>query len=184
MQRELLSENEIRQITEDFGKKFTEMFKDDPVPPVFIGVLKGATPFMMDVVKNIDCIIEIDFAQYSSYQGSKNTGMLLLKKDISADIENRNVIIMEDIADSGRTLKIFKEHLERLNPKHVYTCVLLDKKCKRVVPFECDFVGRVIDDYFVCGYGLDYYECFRNTKNVFIPDEDQLKEARKKMRVE
>ena len=181
MKQEILSEKEIKAITKEMGKQFTKMFKNDKKPPVFIGILKGATPFMMDLIKNIKCHIEIDFAQYSSYSGDVNTGTLILKKDITSDVTDRNVVIVEDIADSGKTLKVFKEHISKLSPKAVYTCVLLDKKCRRIVDFDADFVGKVIDDYFVVGYGLDYYECFRNTKNVFVPDEKQLKQVHKKM---
>lgn len=175
MNQIILSEKEIKDITIELGKKFTEMYKNDPLPPIFVGVMKGALPFMMDLVRQIDCPVLLDFVQVSSYLGTESTGVIKLKKDVSLDLKNRRVMIIEDIIDSGYTLVWLKEYLEKTYaPKEILTCALLDKKCKRKVNFDCDFVGKEIGDYFIVGYGLDYDEFFRNEKEVFIPSKEQI----------
>lgn len=173
----ILSENEIKEIVQKFGKEFTEKFKKDKLPPVFIGVLKGALPFLIDLVREITCPVQIDYVQISSYMGTESTGVIKLKKDVSLDIKNRNVVIVEDIIDSGYTLLWLKDYLmKNYSPKNIYTCVLLDKKCKRKVDYHCDYIGKEIGDYFIVGYGLDYDEYFRNEKYVFVPTKEQIDE--------
>lgn len=171
MRKILYTTEQINEIVKRLGKQFTEKFKDEELPPVFIGVLKGAMPFMMDLVREIDCPLIMDFIQVKSYIGTESTGVITLKKDISEDIKNRSVVIVEDIADSGYTLVWLKNYLlKTYKPKALYTCALLDKKCKRKVPFDVDYVGDEIGDYFIVGYGLDYDEIGRNVKEIFVPD--------------
>lgn len=185
MRQIILSQKEITEITRKFGQMFTDMFKDDPLPPIFIGVMKGAVPFMIDLVREIDCPVLLDFMQVSSYLGTESTGIISLKKDVSLDIRNRNVVIVEDIIDSGYTMNWLKNYIEKTYcPKKLLTCVLLDKKCKRKIPFECDFVGKEIGDYFIVGYGLDYDEFFRNEKEVFVPSKNQIEEIDKLREIE
>lgn len=175
MKEIVMSEAEIREVTKKFGRQFTELFKDDPLPPVFIGVMKGSLPFMMDLIREIQCPVLIDFVQISSYLGTESTGVIKLKKDISLDITNRKVVIIEDIIDSGCTLRWFKDYLEKTyNPKQVLTCVLLDKKCKRKVEYDVEYVGKVIGDQFIVGYGLDYDEYYRNEREIFIPSQEEI----------
>lgn len=175
MKNIIMTEQEIQDICKNFGQQFTKMFEKDELPPVFIGVMKGALPFMMDLIREIKCPILIDFVQISSYMGTESTGVIKLKKDVNLDLKNRNVVIIEDIVDSGNTLKWFKEYLQKhYFPKNILTCVLLDKKCKRKVECDVEFVGKEIGDYFIVGYGLDYDEFFRNEKEIFVPTQEQI----------
>ena len=176
MRNIILTEKEIKSIIKKLGKELTNKFKNDELPPVFIGVLKGALPFMVDLIKEVKCPLLIDFIQVKSYIGTESTGVITLKKDITEDITNRNIVIIEDIADSGHTLVWLKKYLSTTyKPKNIYTCALLDKKCKRKVDFELDYAGTEIGDYFLVGYGLDFDEIERNTKYIFIPDEEEIK---------
>ena len=125
MRQIILSQKEITEITRKFGQMFTDMFKDDPLPPIFIGVMKGAVPFMIDLVREIDCPVLLDFMQVSSYLGTESTGIISLKKDVSLDIRNRNVVIVEDIIDSGYTMNWLKNYLEKTYcPKKLLTLKL------------------------------------------------------------
>lgn len=174
MRQIILTEKEIKKINKRLGKELTKKFKNDELPPVFIGVLKGALPFMIDLVREIKCPLIIDFIQVKSYIGTESTGVITLKKDINEDITNRNVVIVEDIADSGHTLVWLKKYISTTyKPKAIYTCALLDKKCKRKVDFDLDYVGAEIGDYFIGGYGLDFDEIGRNEKYIFVPDEEE-----------
>lgn len=181
MRKTILTIEEIKKINQDLGKKFTELFKDEELSPVFIGVMKGALPFMMDLIREIDCPILTDYVQISSYMGTESTGVIKLKKDVSINLENRQVVIVEDIIDSGNTLKWLKEYLQKnYCPKKIITCTLLDKKCQRKVDFDSDYVGKVIGNEFIVGYGLDYDEYFRNEKYVFVPSKEEIEAIDKK----
>ena len=94
MRKTILTVEEIKKINQDLGKKFTELFKDEELAPVFIGVMKGALPFMMDLIREIDCPILTDYVQISSYMGTESTGVIKLKKDVSINLENRQVVIV------------------------------------------------------------------------------------------
>lgn len=180
MKNIIMTEQEIQDICKNFGQQFTKMFEKDELRPVFIGVMKGALPFMMDLIREIKCPILIDFVQISSYMGTESTGVIKLKKDVNLDLKNRNVVIVEDIIDSGNTLKWLKEYLQKhYFPKNILSCVLLDKKCKRKVECDVEFVGKEIGDYFIVGYGLDYDEFFRNEKEIFVPTKEQILEIDK-----
>ncbi len=175
MHQILINKQEIQETIKRLANEITEVCKKSDIPPVFIGVLKGSMPFMMDLMKHIQIPVQMDFVQVSSFMGTETTGVLKLKKDISMSIKDRVVIIIEDIIDSGVTLKWLHEHLEEnYNPKKVYTCALIDKRCKRKVDYNADFVGKIIDDYFIAGYGLDYYDFYRNTEYIFVPSKEDL----------
>jgi len=180
MLQSILTEEEIAVITKKMGEEFTLKFKNSKKPPVFIGVMKGAVPFLIDLTRNINCPVLIDYIQVSSYMGTESTGIIKLKKDLSIDINGHDVVIVEDIIDSGYTLKWIKDYLtNNYSPLSITTCVLLDKKCKRKIPFECDYVGKEIGDYFIVGYGLDYDEYFRNERCIFVPKKEQIEEIDK-----
>lgn len=173
MLKVMLNEREIKEIVNRIANQLTEIFKDDAIPPVIICILKGASLFMSDLIKEISIPVEIDFVQYSSYSKTSSTGIVFLKKDFDVDIKDRNVVVVEDIIDTGRTLKKFNEYLETFSPKKIYNVVLLDKPSRREVNFNPDFVGKEIEDYFVIGYGLDYCEYYRNTKEIYAVDGDE-----------
>ena len=172
----ILSKEEILEVNKRIGSALTEKFKNNKVPPIFIGVLKGALPFMMGLIKEVKCYIELDFIQYSSYLKQSSTGIVMLKKDISTDVAGRDVVICEDIVDTGRTLAKLQEYLAHRGAKSITTCVLLDKQALRQADCKVDFAGKVIEDKFVVGYGLDYQEYLRNTEEVTVITPTQLKE--------
>ena len=175
MKNIFLNEAQIKDIVKRLALEIKEKFQNDPLPPVVVGVIKGAVPFMTDLIQELDMEVLVDYIQISSYLGTESTGIIKFKKDIDTNVKGRKVIIIEDIVDSGYTLQWIKNYIESNHfPQAVYSCVLLDKKCKRKIPFKCDFIGLEIDDYFVCGYGLDYNEYFRNEKEIFIPTNEDL----------
>jgi hypoxanthine phosphoribosyltransferase len=161
MDRILLSEEEIGkkvcQIADQITKDYTGKI------PVFIGVLKGSFVFMADLMRKIDLYCDIDFMAVSSYGNkSETTGAVKITKDLERDIENRDVIIVEDILDSGLTLNYLMGYLKSRKPLSIRLCTLLDKPARRRVPIVPDYSGFEIPDAFVVGYGLDYGERYRN----------------------
>ena len=133
---------------------------------VLIGVLKGAFIFMADLVRYLQVPCVADFVRVASYgAGSVSSGQAVITKDIETEIRGRHVLIVEDIVDSGLTLTFLVEQLKRREPASMAVCAFLDKRGRRQVPFEADYVGFSMDDGFVVGYGLDY-----NEKDRFLPD--------------
>lgn len=141
-----------KQINKDYGNKEV----------IIIGVLKGCFVFMADLIQKLDCDVKTFFMEISSYQdGTVSSGKIKIKKDIDADIAGKDVIIVEDIIDSGNTLSQLVPILEERKPNSVKVCTLLSKPSRRRVEFEADYTGFVIEDKFIIGYGLDYAERFR-----------------------
>ena len=166
----LIPHTEIVDICKTLGQKINQDYNGKN--PVLICVLKGAAPFHSELIKHIETDIEVDYLQVSSYKGTESTGVVTFKKDIDIDIASREVLLVEDLVDSGRTLaKLHKLFLTR-GAKSVEIVTLLDKACKRVVPVDVKYVGRVIDDLFVIGFGMDLDEKYRNLKDIFIYNED------------
>ncbi len=129
---------------------------------ILIGILRGAVMWMTDLMKNIDLDLTIDFMSCSSYGSStKTSGVVRINKDLEEDIEGKSVIIVEDIVDSGVTLKYLKEYLWNRSPKSVEVCALLDKPEGRRTDIEADYVGFTVEDRFIVGYGLDYDQKYR-----------------------
>ena len=128
----------------------------------FICILKGSIFFTADLAKRIDGDVRIDFVRVSSYDGENSTGEIKMKLDLKDSIQGKDVIIIEDIIDTGRTLKYLKEYLKLKKPNSLKVCTLLDKKERRVCEMEADYVGFAIPDKFVIGYGMDYDEKYRN----------------------
>ena len=135
---------------------------------ILIGVLKGAFIFMADLMRQLTVPIEVDFVKLESYgSGTESSGMVKLLKDIDIDISNQHVLIIEEIIDSGRTLKFLRDRLEASSPKSIKICALLDKKARRAVPIEADYVGIEVEDKFLIGYGLDYDQAYRNLPGIY-----------------
>lgn len=161
----LISEKELDKRIGEIAKQIENDYKDEEV--VFCSVLKGAIFFTVDLMKKYQGDCEINFVRVSSYQGENSTGVITMKIPLKReDIENKNIILVEDIVDTGRTFKYLVEYVKEMNPKSVKTCVLLDKKARRVIEFEPDYTAFSIDDLFVVGYGLDYDEKLRNLSYV------------------
>lgn len=133
---------------------------------ILIGILKGAFVFMADLIRQLRIPCQVDFVRLASYgTGTESTGNITISKDIEISIEGRDVLVVEDILDTGLTLSSLVERLKKRDPRSLKVCVLLDKKDRRKVPFEAEYVGFNIPDRFVVGYGIDFNEMYR-----FLPD--------------
>ncbi len=146
-------------------------FDDEEI--YFVCLLKGSFMFMSDLIRYIKNPSKIDFMRVSSYGNAmESKGEITITKDLEENIEGRNVIIVEDIIDSGITLKNIKEMLLERNPKSLKICALLDKRARRQVEMEGDYVGLTIEDGFVVGYGIDYAEQYRNLPEICVVEKD------------
>jgi hypoxanthine phosphoribosyltransferase len=157
----LLSREEIRRRVIDMGK---EIARDHPVgTPLLVGVLSGCVIFFADLMKSLPIPHEIDFVSVSSYRmASETSGRPRLVKDLERAVEDRDVVLVDDIIDSGHTLEFLRSTLLSRKPRTLRIAALLDKRVRRVRPVPIDYVGFVIPDRFVVGYGLDYAERFRH----------------------
>ncbi len=162
----LVSEVELKQICADLGKQISKDYEGKNL--LLVSVLKGAVVFMADLLKEITCECKIDFMAVSSYSGTKTTGVVKFKKDLDVNPDGQDILIVEDILDSGITLSYLKKVLEDRNANSIKVCTLLDKPANRMADITADYVGRVIPDEFVVGYGLDYNEHFRNLPYVGV----------------
>ena len=162
--RVLVEHKEIVEICKNIGKQLTEKFAGKN--PIVSCVLKGAAPFHSELIKHLDMDIETDYIQVKSYVGTESTGKINIKKDLDFDIAGRDVIIVEDIVDTGITLSCLKTELKKRKPHSLTFVALLDKPSRRKVKFDADYVGKTIEDLFVVGFGLDYNEKYRNLKDV------------------
>jgi len=139
---------------------------------VFVGVLKGAFIILADLTRKLKIPHTVDFVRLASYgSGSVSSGSITLSKDIETDIEGKEVIIVEDIIDTGITMAFLRERLEEKNPDSIRICTLIDKKQRREVPIDADYVGFDLDEGFVVGYGLDFDERFRCLPDIYVIEE-------------
>lgn len=129
---------------------------------VFLGILKGSVPFMWELAKRIKNNVIFEFIEVSSYKDNRDTGVVTFHKDIKSSIEGKDVIIIEDIVDTGKTLSFLLEHLKQKNPNSVKVAALLSKPSKRVIELNVDYIGFKIEDKFVIGFGLDDNQNLRN----------------------
>lgn len=168
IQEILLSEEQIRSRVEELGRILTEEYKDKD--PVVVGVLKGVVVFYADMIRQIKTPCQMDFMWISSYQGTNSTGNMIVKRDVSADIRGRHVLILEDIFDTGNSLDFTYKHLLSKEPASLKICTLLDKPERRKpgITLQADYVGFTIPNAFVVGYGLDFNEHYRNLPYVGV----------------
>ena len=162
----LISEAKIEKRLNELAKDLMKEYKDEDI--VFVGVLKGAATFMVELAKRIKNSVEFEFIQVKSYEGEESTGKIEMVQDLTGKIEGKNVIIVEDIIDTGRTLEYLKEHLMEFNPKSLKICTLLSKPSRRVIDLDVDYIGFSIPDEFVIGYGLDYNQRYRNLPYIGV----------------
>lgn len=183
MKNIILSKKEIASICKNLGKQIDEVIKNDTNTPLIVGVLKGAMPFLIDLSKNIKTNIFVDYIQIKSYSGTSRTGNVSLLRDVSFDCDNRTVIIVEDIIDTGYSMDFLLRHFKSHNPKKVYVCALFDKVNARKVPVKVDFIGKTLEQNdFLIGYGLDYYELCRNLPYVFSATPRDIKKLDKELK--
>lgn len=164
----MIDEERLQARVKELAAQLAEEYRDKD--PVFVGVLKGVVMFFGDFVKNFDAHCEIDFMWISSYSGTSSTGTMEVKRDISSDIKGRHVVILEDIFDTGNSLDFTYKHLLSKEPASLKICTLLDKPDRRnpAVTVKPDYVGFVIPNEFVVGYGLDFNEHFRNLPYIGV----------------
>ena len=168
IQQILLSEEQIKARIRELGEILTQEYQDKD--PVVVGVLKGVTVFYADMIREIKVPCQMDFMWISSYSGTSTTGNMVVKRDVSADIKGRHVLILEDIFDTGNSLDFVYKHLMAKEPASLKICTLLDKPERRRegITLQPDYTGFVIPNEFVVGYGLDFNEHYRNLPYVGI----------------
>ena len=163
----LLSEEEIKARVQVLGDQLYEAFHDKN--PLFVGVLKGCFIFMADLVRDAQFKSELEFIGVSSYQnGTKSSGVVQITRDLQEDINGRDVIIVEDILDSGNTLMFLKNYLMAKGAASITIVTLLDKPSRREKAITADYIGFVVPDEFVVGYGLDYAQQYRNMPYIGV----------------
>ncbi|QKG83099.1 hypoxanthine phosphoribosyltransferase [Kroppenstedtia pulmonis] len=167
IQEVLISESEITRKVKELGKQLTQDYRG--LNPLCICVLKGAAPFMTDLVGQMEIPLEMDFMDVSSYGAStKSSGVVRIIKDLDASVEGRHVLVVEDIIDSGLTLNHLLELFRQRNAASVKVVTLLDKPGRRSAELKPDYCGFTVPDAFVVGYGLDYDEKYRNLRYIGV----------------
>jgi hypoxanthine phosphoribosyltransferase len=163
----LITENDIKRRVKELGEEISRDYSDRT--PVLVSVLKGGIIFLSDLMRELTILHEVDFMSVSSYNGgTESSGVVRILQDLSINIEGQDVIIVEDIVDSGMTLDYIRHILLARRPKSLKICTLLDKKDARKIQVPIDYVGFEIPDAFVIGYGLDYGEKYRNLPYVAV----------------
>ncbi len=163
--KKLLSQQNIKDCVEAMGKKISAQYSNSN--PIFIGVLNGSFIFMADLLRSVTIDCEVDFIKVRSYSGKKSSGTIKLLKDISCDIKGRDVIIVEDIIDTGLSIKFLYERIMGAHPKSVAVATLLHKPGKAKLDFSIDFIGFEIPHKFVVGYGLDFNQKMRHLDEIY-----------------
>lgn len=163
----LLSREQLQETVAELGRKISEDYRGKNL--LMVSVLKGSVVFMADLMRAVEVPCRIDFMSVSSYgAGVKTSGVVKIIKDLDIALEGFDLLVVEDILDSGKTLHYLLEVLSARRPKSIRICTLLDKPDRRQVPIAADYSGAVIPDAFVVGYGLDYHEKYRNLPYVGI----------------
>ena len=156
----LIDEKKLEERISEIAKQIEKDYKNKEI--IFLGILKGSIPFMWELAKRVKNKVKFEFIEVSSYQGTESTGKIVLHKDIKESVEGKDVIIIEDILDTGRTLNYLKEKLLQKNPNSLKIATLLNKPSRRISDIEVDYTGFEIEDKFVIGFGLDYDQIYRN----------------------
>ena len=168
IEKVLITEEQLRARIRELGEELTREYADKD--PIVVGVLKGVVVFYADMIRELKVPCQMDFMWISSYAGTSTTGNMIVRKDVSADIRGRHVLILEDIFDTGNSLDFVVKHLQSKEPASLKICTLLDKPERRRegITLQCDWTGFVVPNEFVVGYGLDFNEHFRNLPYVGV----------------
>lgn len=170
----LVSEDEIAEIAKQLGERISADYKGKEL--VLVGMLKGAMPFMMELAKRITIPVEMDFIQTSSYHGgTSSTTAVMFKKDIETNVVGKHVLLIDDVVDTAKTITKVLDVFKNRGALSIELCCLLDKPEGRVVPYEAKYVGKVIPNEFVIGYGLDYNEYYRNLPYIAVVKDEVYK---------
>lgn len=172
----LLTAEEIASIVKSLADQISRDYVGREL--ILVCILKGAFMFLSDLIRHLRIPVKVDFVRLASYgAGMKSSGLVEISKDIEIPIEGKDVLIIEDIVDSGRTLQFLKERLALSNPRSIKICALLDKKARREVKVEADYLGKEIEDIFILGYGIDFNEDYRNLPEIYyVTPAEQEKE--------
>ncbi|MBG9980671.1 hypoxanthine phosphoribosyltransferase [Facklamia sp. DSM 111018] len=164
----LVTEEELKATVKRLGKELTEEYQGKDV--IVVGILRGAALFMTDLIREMDCYLEIDFMDVSSYgDATESTGEVRIIKDLDSTVDGKEILIVEDIIDTGRTLKYLVDLLKVRNAKSIKICSLLDKPSRRIMSdLTVDYVGVEVPNEFVVGYGLDYKQKYRNLPYIGV----------------
>ena len=163
----LIDEQAIAAKVRELGAAIADDYRGKDL--VLVSILKGALPFLADLMRQMPIPLALDFLEVSSYgEGTESSGNVRILKDLAKPIEGREVVVVEDILDTGHTLSYVIEHLRSKQPTSVRLCTLLDKPARRIVPIEIDYRGFEIPDRFVIGYGLDFNERYRNLPYIGV----------------
>lgn len=165
----LITEEEIQNKVKELGEEITEDYRDKDL--FLLGILKGAVPFMADIMRKIDLDLEYDFMDVSSYQGTRSMGEVRILKDISTSIVGKDILIVEDIIDTGITLSYLTKVLKSRGANSIEIVTMLSKPSRRKIDLPVKYNGYEIEDYFVIGYGMDYDEKYRALPYIGILDE-------------
>ncbi len=166
IERVLITEEQVKRRVKELGEEISRDYKGRDL--VIVAVLRGAIVFLCDLIREISIPITLDFLSISSYSGQTQTGVVRILKDLDESIENRHVILVEDIIDTGLTLNYILKTLRARRPADIRVCALLDKKARRIVDVQIDYVGFEIPDEFVVGYGMDYDQRYRSLPFIGI----------------
>ncbi len=163
----LVTEEEIVSISKSLGEIITNDYMNKT--PLLVGLLNGCVPFMAELIKHINTNLEIQFMDVSSYHGGmKSSGDINIKYDLKTSVKDRDVLIVEDIIDTGNTINVIYDLIKYRGAKSVKVVTLLDKPSGRIIDFNPDYVGKVIPNKFVVGFGLDYEELYRNLPYIGV----------------
>ena len=169
----LVSSEEITKREKELADEISKYYKEKNSVPVIVGLLKGSVPFMMGLVMKLDIDCEIDFMDVSSYSGTNSIEVRVIK-DIEGSVTDRDVLIVEDIVDTGKTLEKVTEMFRAKGAKEIKIVTLLDKPARREKAIEADCVGFIVPDEFVIGYGLDYNQKYRNLPYIGVIKEEAI----------
>ena len=162
----LISRDQVASIVKGLADQISEDYRGRKL--VLVCILKGAFMFLSDLVRHLQIPVQIDFVRLASYGAdTKTSGVIEITKDIETPVEGKDLLIIEDIIDSGRTLQFLRDRLALSNPHSVKICALLDKKARREVEIEADYLGKEIDNVFVVGYGIDFNEAYRHLPEIY-----------------
>ncbi|MBZ5983946.1 hypoxanthine phosphoribosyltransferase [Leuconostoc gelidum subsp. gasicomitatum] len=170
----LATETDIQAQVQRVANELTVKFEDQLQRPVFIAVLKGGVIFATDLLRKMPLDVDFDFIDVKSYSGIESTGQVKVVHDVSMDLTGRDVVVVDEIIDSGRTMQWLHNYFDLKGAATVTTVALADKKAARVVDFEVDYFGLDVPDEFLVGYGMDYNNFFRNLPVIAIVDFDKL----------
>ena len=169
----LINEKKKKKRLDEMAKQIDKDYEGKEI--ILVGILKGSVVFMVELAKRLKTKVQFEFIEVSSYEGTESTGKIKIKKDLQSDIEGKDVLIVEDIIDTGNTLSYLKEYFQEKNPNSLKIVTLLSKPSRRIKELEVEYIGFKIEDKFVIGYGLDYNQKYRNLPYIgYIEDGDEI----------